>query len=652
MKVEKILLIFKTHLDMGYTKMAAEVLADYMNLMLPAAVQTAKELREAGGEQRLVWTTGSWLIAEYLRTQSPEKVQAMKEAIQAGDIRWHGIPFTMHTDFMSAELFEYGLSISQKLDAAFGKKTISAKMTDVPGHSKALITSLCKAGIEFLHIGVNPASMPADVPDIFRWQCDSGETINVMYQGAYGDFSLIGDSGVAMYFAHTNDNLGCQSKEEILALYAKLHAEYPDAQIVAADLNDLAMAVRDIEDTLPVITDEIGDTWIHGPASDPKLIAQYRALERLFITLPDGEDRDALAQGLLMIPEHTWGLAGSTNLKDYAWFERKVFEEKRKTEPSFARMEASWQEMRDYLPKAVERLSPDVKRAAERALAETVRKPAETCGGHTLALPELSAGDLALSEKVQLGGFSLAFNRQGEIVWLEKDGRRMADAKHRLMTLVYEQFGDEDFKRFYLDYIRYDGYAPFTMGALDDFTKIGMHRGVDGYRCYEPKTAEVVVFENRIVVKYHFAEEAVKLFGCPKLFDLVLTANGNDLCFDLAWFDKAANRMAEAIWVGFRPAAEEKTIRKFKQCIDPKKVVRNGQCRLHGTDFGVVYRDLSLETLDACLVSPQEPSILHFTNVKPQDEDPVHFNLFNNVWGTNFPQWFEGNARFRFVLHA
>ena len=31
---------------------------------------------------------------------------------------------------------------------------------------------------------------------------------------------------------------------------------------------------------LPVITQEIGDTWIHGVGTDPKKVAQYRELLR------------------------------------------------------------------------------------------------------------------------------------------------------------------------------------------------------------------------------------------------------------------------------------------------------------------------------------------------------------------------------------
>ena len=60
-------------------------------------------------------------------------------------------------------------------------------MTDVPGHTRAIVPLLAEAGIRFLHIGVNPASTPPRVPSLFRWRDPSGVEVMVMYQrGAYG----------------------------------------------------------------------------------------------------------------------------------------------------------------------------------------------------------------------------------------------------------------------------------------------------------------------------------------------------------------------------------------------------------------------------------------------------------------------------------
>ena len=203
MAIKKVLVLFKTHLDIGFTDFSAKVVEKYMESFIPNSVRVAKELRESGEDARLVWTTGSWLIHEYLRTHTGAEGDKVREAIENGDVRWHGLPFTTHTELMPKSLFEYGLSLSGRLDKQFGKKTIAAKMTDVPGHTKAIIPSMKKAGIEFLHLGVNPASTVPCVPPLFRWQANNGDMINVMYQGDYGEFDEIGNTGVAIYFAHT-----------------------------------------------------------------------------------------------------------------------------------------------------------------------------------------------------------------------------------------------------------------------------------------------------------------------------------------------------------------------------------------------------------------------------------------------------------------
>jgi hypothetical protein len=45
-----------------------------------------------------------------------------------------------------------------------------------------------------------------------------------------------------------------------------------------------------------------------------------------------------------------------------------------------------------------------------------------------------------------------------------------------------------------------------------------------------------------------------------------------------------------------------------------------------------------------------EPSLLNFNNRQPSLKKGMHFNLYNNVWGTNFRMWYDEDARFRFAL--
>ena len=94
-------------------------------------------------------------------------------------------------------------------------------------------------------------------------------------------------------------------------------------------------------------------------------------------------------------------------------------------------------------------------------------------------------------------------------------------------------------------------------------------------------------------------------------------------------------------------------MRKLGSEITPSDVVPNGARRFHALHDYLECRDgltLRVATLDAPLVAAGRPGLLDFRNELPSMDGGVHFNLYNNVWGTNFPSWFEGEARFRFVL--
>ena len=64
--VKNIHLIFKTHLDVGFTDYASVVVNNYFSKYIPASLRVAREMRESGKPERFIWTTGSWLIYEYL----------------------------------------------------------------------------------------------------------------------------------------------------------------------------------------------------------------------------------------------------------------------------------------------------------------------------------------------------------------------------------------------------------------------------------------------------------------------------------------------------------------------------------------------------------------------------------------------------------
>lgn len=76
---------------------------------------------------------------------------------------------------------------------------------------------------------------------------------------------------------------------------------------------------------------------------------------------------------------------------------------------------------------------------------------------------------------------------------------------------------------------------------------------------------------------------------------------------------------------------------------------------MHAVNTGMLYRGadgaVTIETWDAALVSPGERRLLQFDHSFANLEGGMHMNLHNNVWGTNFPAWYEDDALFRFKLY-
>src|SRR5271156_5544679 len=132
--VKRVLVMFKCHFDAGFADTQAAIVHRYFAQYFPQAMDLASQLRQSGS-QRYVWTTGSWLLYEYLEQATPEQRTRMEKAIAMGDIAWHALPFSWQTEMLDESMISGGIALSKTLDGRFGKTTPGAKMTDVPGHT-------------------------------------------------------------------------------------------------------------------------------------------------------------------------------------------------------------------------------------------------------------------------------------------------------------------------------------------------------------------------------------------------------------------------------------------------------------------------------------------------------------------------------------
>lgn len=122
------------------------------------------------------------------------------------------------------------------------------------------------------------------------------------------------------------DNAGPpMNSKELIQDFEAIEREFPGAEVVASTFDKFVAALENIPDeNFPTHTEEIGDTWIHGIASDPLKLAKTRIMQT--------EATKCLKSGLcsasnaqfwqffrffLKNVEHTWGLDNKSTLTDY-----------------------------------------------------------------------------------------------------------------------------------------------------------------------------------------------------------------------------------------------------------------------------------------------------------------------------------------------
>jgi hypothetical protein len=67
--VKRVLVMFKCHFDAGFIDTQVNVVHKYFTQYFPQAIKLTRA-QNASGKRRYVWTTGSWLLYEYLEQAS------------------------------------------------------------------------------------------------------------------------------------------------------------------------------------------------------------------------------------------------------------------------------------------------------------------------------------------------------------------------------------------------------------------------------------------------------------------------------------------------------------------------------------------------------------------------------------------------------
>jgi hypothetical protein len=389
--VREVVVVFKTHFDIGYTDLAANIVQRYRTTMIDQALAVADASRALPPEQQFVWTLPGWPLAKIMEDwpgQTPARRQRLMRAFGEGRFVVHALPFTTHTETLDLEDLVRGMSFASALSRQAGKPLPrDAKMTDVPCHSWVMPTLLAHAGVDFLHLGCNAASSSPRVPPLFWWEGADGSRVLTMYSAAgYGTgLAPPKDWPHATWLAliHTGDNHGPPTPAEVKALLDDAGKKLPGVAIRIGRLSDFADAILRAKPELPVVRGDMPDTWIHGPMCDPAgaktarnvrpALAAAESLDTLMAAWGAGgnDQRGKIAaayENSLLYGEHTWGGALYW-LTSYAPGKVKFgYGDVFKTERAagrFNRIEASWDEHSAYIE--------NTRKIAEPLLAERLK---------------------------------------------------------------------------------------------------------------------------------------------------------------------------------------------------------------------------------------------------------------------------------------
>ncbi len=715
---KKIITVFKTHFDIGFTELARELMKRYSGKMLRDILVTCRSTSDRG-DKKFIWTFAAWVFLQTLANAEEKDRKEAIELIKNGQMKIHALPFTMHTEFLGLEELNRVCNYAKKAKERYGiEMPIAAKMTDVPGHTHILPTILANAGVKFLHLGVNSASKPVDLPLLFWWEGPDGSRVLTFYnKGGYGsDLMPPKDWEFPVWLAlvQSNDNIGPQSPEIVENLEKKIHAVLPDTKMVVGTMDDFYREISRCDlSRLPVIRSDFADTWIHGVGSYPKEVASLRrnrnrvcALQTL-ASLKGLDVRDIVEEiyeNAILFGEHTWGLDVKTTLGYARSYDKQSFLKERASFDSYKRIEESWEEQRSRAKAAVS-LTDRLQDLVEGAFLEknsdciSVFNPeaAEkdgfvdvsgcvpqgrglSCGGKGVKILQ-SAGKtyahlhlkplefqiLKIEETAESEGYSLV-EKENCLTIIGDEITVSVDKNSGAIVLLTDAATGKNYckgcgyeyeivsSNAIAEYIRAYSYR-FYDWSVNDFGRLSYPVNFAGAE-FKPTLVRAMFEGDSIVCEYVNSEQSVREYGNAVSLRVVYTVLGKALNVRVSLQEKQATPYVEggSFVFDLNLTNPEYTINKVGTLLDPARDIAKDAnnkmyCMENFVDITDGEKSIAVLSQDAPLFSIGESAVYKFKGeYESRSDAKIYINLFNNQWGTNFPQWMEGDYTYEFAL--
>ena len=689
--ITTIYLISSCHLDVGFANTEANIVNEYFDKYFPAAIKNAQDLRKLGGKERLVFTTHPFLVHLYyncypaLGLHCPSQVQLedFTAAINRGDIVWHAFPFNAQMEFYDSSLADFGFRMTHELDKKFGRNaTMTMSQRDVPGTTRSLIPIMVRNGVKAITVGVNTGSMPPAVPTVFTWNdpLSGSKVIGMWHPHGYGgqpgpslkDMVIVPGLKEALAFAIRGDNSGPPSVLEVIKNYAVLKLLFPNAEIIASGYDAFVEKLLTVQ--LPVYSNEIGDTWIHGVASDPFKTAKTREMMRQRRTCiskglckEDDQVLNAFSALLLKNGEHTWGKDVKTYLHDITHWSNSQFHSEM-SKSNFEDMVKSWVEQRNWgLDYPLHEILGD-----NHPLSSMIQEGIKELvfDGH---ISTDTFKQIDISSKTKCGSFEIGFSSTtgaiNHLEYIQQTGSPLvfATEDNPIAQIIYQTYTADDYKTFLDEYV-YDFIDPIVYLDLGK-PGLGLIKTEKFNVSPLPKSLWFQEKEDSCVflLENNFDAKLVLDYGAPQSLWIeveILKYKGplaNMLNFTVYLVNKTSTRIPESLSVYMNPSGVDPTsmeVSKLGEYVNALDVLTNGSKHLHAVDDdGVAYNSTKVvfQSYDTSLVCIGYPTPFPVPMEQPNVSKGFAFNIFNNIWGTNYIMWYpylleEKSTKYRFML--
>ena len=130
-RVTDIWVVFKTHFDLGYTDLAANVRYKYRVTMMDIAMKNFEANRALPPNERFVWTMPGWPLAYILGPdQDPARREKIVAAVREGSLVAHAMPASIQTESLDMEDLVRGLVFASRVARAIWPATCRSTRQD------------------------------------------------------------------------------------------------------------------------------------------------------------------------------------------------------------------------------------------------------------------------------------------------------------------------------------------------------------------------------------------------------------------------------------------------------------------------------------------------------------------------------------------